>query len=77
MITAWTRKHDKREAMRLLGGAGVPAGAIFDTMELTKEVDFERRGIMQTMQHPRTVCVPMPLSSLPPTPIRSASAPGY
>jgi formyl-CoA transferase len=32
MITAWTRQHDKREAMRVLGAAGVPAGAIFDTM---------------------------------------------
>src|SRR5579864_7118448 len=52
MIAAWTRQHDKREAMRVLGGAGVPAGAIFDTMELTEEADFERRGIMQTMQHP-------------------------
>jgi len=52
MIGAWTRQHDKREAMRVLGGAGVPAGAIFDTMELTEEADFERRGIMQTMEHP-------------------------
>ena len=52
MIAAWTRQHEKREAMRLLGSAGVPAGAIFDTMELTEEADFERRGIMQTMQHP-------------------------
>ena len=39
MIAAWTRQHDKREAMRVLGGAGVPAGAIFDTMELTEEAD--------------------------------------
>jgi formyl-CoA transferase len=52
MISAWTRQHDKREAMRILGEAGVPAGAVFDTMELTKDADFERRGIMQTMQHP-------------------------
>jgi crotonobetainyl-CoA:carnitine CoA-transferase CaiB-like acyl-CoA transferase len=52
MIAAWTRQHDKREAMRVLGDAGVPAGAIFDTMELTNEADFERRGIMQTMEHP-------------------------
>ena len=28
MIAAWTRQHEKREAMRLLGTAGVPAGAI-------------------------------------------------
>jgi hypothetical protein len=45
-------KNRKRAAMRVLGGAGVPAGAIFDTMELTEEADFERRGIMQTMEHP-------------------------
>ena len=53
MITAWTRRHDKREAMRKLADAGVPAGAVFDTMELTDEPDFVRRGIMQTMDtHP-------------------------
>ena len=60
MIAAWTRQHDKREAMRVLGGAGVPAGAIFDTMELTDETDFERRGIMQTMQHPTAGPFKMP-----------------
>ena len=60
MITNWTRQHDKREAMHLLGSAGVPAGAIFDTMELTNEADFERRGIMQTMQHPTVGPFKMP-----------------
>ena len=60
MISAWTRQHDKREAMRRLGDAGVPAGAIFDTMELTEEADFERRGIMQTMQHPVAGAFKMP-----------------
>jgi formyl-CoA transferase len=52
MIAAWAIQHDKREAMRLLGAAGVPGGAIFDTLELTNDADFERRGIMQTMEHP-------------------------
>src|SRR5690348_6262704 len=60
MISGWTRQHDKREAMRLLGEAGVPAGAVFDTMELTEEADFERRGIMQTMQHPTAGPFKMP-----------------
>jgi formyl-CoA transferase len=60
MISAWTRRHDKREAMRILGAAGVPAGAIFDTMELTKDADFDRRGIMQTMQHPAAGAFKMP-----------------
>ncbi|MGA7001201.1 MAG: CoA transferase [Pseudolabrys sp.] len=60
MIAAWTRLRDKREAMRVLGGAGVPAGAVFDTMELTEEADFERRGIMQTMEHPTAGPFKMP-----------------
>ena len=60
MISAWTRQHDKREAMRILGDAGVPAGAVFDTMELTDDPDFERRGIMQTMQHPVAGAFKMP-----------------
>ena len=60
MISAWTRQHDKREAMRILGDAGVPAGAVFDTMELTDDPDFERRGIMQTMQHPAAGAFKMP-----------------
>lgn len=60
MIGAWTRQHDKREAMRVLSGAGVPAGAIFDTMELTSEPDFERRGIMQMMEHPTAGPFKMP-----------------
>jgi crotonobetainyl-CoA:carnitine CoA-transferase CaiB-like acyl-CoA transferase len=60
MISAWTRQHDKREAMRILGDSGVPAGAVFDTMELTDDADFERRGIMQTMQHPVAGAFKMP-----------------
>jgi formyl-CoA transferase len=60
MIGAWAKQHDKREAMRLLGDAGVPAGAIFDTLELTNEADFERRGIMQTMDHPTVGPFKMP-----------------
>ncbi len=51
LVAAWTRRHDKREAMRLLSDAGVPAGAVLDTMELQNDPDFERRGIMQVMQH--------------------------
>jgi formyl-CoA transferase len=60
MITAWTRQHNKHQAMRLLADAGVPAGAILDTMELTDEPDFVRRGIMQTMEHPTAGPFKMP-----------------
>src|SRR5487761_1640157 len=52
MVAEWTRERDTHEAMRLIGGAGVPDGAVLDTMELMNEPSFERRGILQTMQHP-------------------------
>ena len=42
----------KHEAMAQVGGAGIPAGAVLDTMELQNEPSFEQRGIMQVMQHP-------------------------
>jgi formyl-CoA transferase len=38
--------------MRAVGEAGIPAGAVLDTMELQNDQTFEDRGIMQVMQHP-------------------------
>src|SRR5258706_14522691 len=51
MITDWTRRHDKHDAMRMIGAAGVPAGAVLDTGDLLAEPSFAARGIIQTMQH--------------------------
>src|SRR2546421_11852755 len=52
MVADWTRRRDKHEAMRLIGAAGVPAGAVLDTMELTNEPSFTERGILQVADHP-------------------------
>jgi formyl-CoA transferase len=52
IITEWTRQHTKEEAMALVSGVGVPAGAVFDTMELQGDPTFAERGIMQVMEHP-------------------------
>lgn len=52
VIAAWTKQHTKQEAMRAVGEAGIPAGAVLDTMELQNDETFEKRGIMQTMVHP-------------------------
>ncbi len=52
VIAAWTRHHTKQEAMQLIGAAGIPAGAVLDTMELQNDPSFEQRGIMQVMHHP-------------------------
>ncbi len=60
MISAWTRQRDKHEAMRVIGGAGIPAGAVLDTLELLNDPDFEQRGIMQTVQHPANGAFKMP-----------------
>ena len=60
IIAAWTRKHTKEEAMTLIGAAGVPAGAVFDTLELLNDPSLAERGIMQTIDHPTTGKVKMP-----------------
>ncbi|HTZ34860.1 MAG TPA: CaiB/BaiF CoA-transferase family protein [Stellaceae bacterium] len=52
ILTEWTRHHTKEEAMQLIGAAGVPAGAVHDTLELWNDPSFEKRGIMQVMHHP-------------------------
>ena len=51
IITAWTKTRTKYEAMQLVGGAGIPAGAVLDSMELQNDESFEKRGIMQVMEH--------------------------
>jgi formyl-CoA transferase len=60
IIAAWTREHTKEEAMRTIGAAGVPAGAVFDTLELMNDPSLAERGIMQTVEHPTTGTYKMP-----------------
>ena len=40
IIAAWTRQHTKHEAMNAVGSAGIPAGAVLDTMELQNDPDL-------------------------------------
>ncbi len=70
MVSAWTRRHDKTEAMRIIGAAGIPAGAVLDTGELLADTTFRQRGIMQTIQHPTAGEYTMPA-----WPVRFAGAP--
>jgi crotonobetainyl-CoA:carnitine CoA-transferase CaiB-like acyl-CoA transferase len=53
MVSDWTRRHSKHDAMRIIGAAGIPAGAVLDTNELLHDPTFEQRGITQTVQHPK------------------------
>jgi formyl-CoA transferase len=52
IVAGWTIQHDKHTAMRLVGDATIPAGAVLDTRELADDTNFLERGIRQTMQHP-------------------------
>ena len=60
IISAWTREHSKEDAMKLIGEAEVPAGAVFDTAELMADESLTERGIMQTIDHPTSGKVKMP-----------------
>ena len=51
IIREWTKTRTKYEAMKLVGGASIPAGAVLDTWELQNDPSFEERGIMQVMEH--------------------------
>lgn len=70
MVTAWTSRHDKNEAMRIIGAAGIPAGAVLDTAELLADETFQARGIIQTVEHPTAGAYTMPA-----WPVRFAGAP--
>jgi formyl-CoA transferase len=52
IIEEWTRQRPKREVMEILGGAGVPTGAVFDTVELHDDPFLRQRGAFTTVQHP-------------------------
>jgi len=52
MVSAWTLQYDKRTVMGMLGSAGVPAGAVFDTEELHNDPDLRKRGVFVTVKHP-------------------------
>jgi formyl-CoA transferase len=60
VITEWTMRHTKYEAMQKVGSVGVPAGAVLDTMELQNDESFATRGIMQTIEHPTMGTYKMP-----------------
>ena len=52
-ITAWTSQHTKEEVMQAIAEAGVPCGAVFNTLELMNDPDLHARGIMTKIDHPQ------------------------
>ncbi len=52
IISTWTVEHDKHTVMQMLGNAGIPASAAFDTVELSQDPDLRARGTFVTVDHP-------------------------
>ena len=52
LLSAWCLKHGKNEAMEMLQGAGVPAGAVFDTREISESLHLRNSGMLATVEHP-------------------------
>ena len=60
IVSAWTIQNDKHVVMRLLGEAGVPASAVFDTVELSSDPHLRARGTFVTFEHPTRGDVTIP-----------------
>ncbi len=52
-ITAWTMQRSKHEVMKILGEAGVPCGAVLDSVELLNNPHMRERGMVVTINHPQ------------------------
>ena len=59
-VRAWTSGLDKMAAMRALGTAGVPAGALRSTTEVLADGDLRERGIFVTVDDPGRGAVTIP-----------------
>lgn len=60
IVADWIKDYDKHEAMRLLAEAGVPAGAVLDTMELSQDRSMHDRGVFVTVEHEHRGSFTMP-----------------
>ncbi len=60
LVTEWCAGHTKIEAMEKLQNAGVPAGAVLDTAELTADPHLRKRGMFAPVTHPKRGEIWMP-----------------
>ena len=69
-LESWTKQHDKFEAMRILGEAGIPAGACLNAEDLHTSPQLLERETVVDMEHPvrgtvRLIGNPIKLSDSP------------
>ena len=60
IITEWTMRHTKTEAMEILAGADVPAGALLDISDFANDPAYMEQGIIVEVDHPVRGKVKMP-----------------
>jgi formyl-CoA transferase len=53
ILSEFTQSRSKAEVMQILGDAGVPAGAVYDTMEITQDPALQKREMIVTVDHPK------------------------
>jgi formyl-CoA transferase len=52
IVEEWTSRRPKRDVMRLMGEAGVPCGAVLDSVELLNDPHMKERGMIVSIDHP-------------------------
>ena len=60
MIEAWTVQRPKHAVLEILAGAGVPCGAVLDSVEVLSDPHLRQRGFITELEHPRRGTYPMP-----------------
>lgn len=60
IIIPWMISQDKKRAMELLNGAGVPAGAVLDTQDLMNDKSMRDSGMLVEVDHPKRGRIVLP-----------------
>src|SRR5271166_3362060 len=77
ILNEWTGRHTKHEVMKILGGAGVPCGAVMDTVELLNDPHLRERQMIVDIEHPARgkISIPGCAVKLEDSPVTVVSAP--
>lgn len=59
-ITEWTKQHSKVEAMEIIAGADIPAGALLDISDFANDPMYTEQGIIVEVEHPERGRLKMP-----------------
>ncbi|HEY2107575.1 MAG TPA: CoA transferase [Candidatus Binataceae bacterium] len=60
LLNEWTSRHTKHEVMKILGSAGVPCGAVLNTVELLNDPHLRERQMIVDIEHPARGKISMP-----------------